>query len=70
MQKEIRQPGPDHPIRLEPTRGRVIVRRAGAIIADSTNALAMYECDYPVVQYIPRADVNMSALQRSNHATY
>jgi len=28
------------------------------------------EASYPVVQYIPRKDVDMSLLQRTEHATY
>lgn len=66
----MKEPGPDHPIALEPTRGRVIVKRNGLVLADSTAALTMSECDYPPVQYVPRADVNMSVLERSDHATY
>jgi uncharacterized protein (DUF427 family) len=66
----MKEPGPDHPIALEPTKGRVIVKIAGTIVADSTRALTMSECDYPPVQYIPRSDVDMSLLRRSDHATY
>lgn len=66
----MKEPGPDHPIVLEPTNGRVIVKVAGATVADSTRALTMRECDYPPVQYVPRSDVDMSLLRRSAHATY
>jgi len=66
----MKEPGPDHPIAIEPTKGHVIVKREGSILADSTSALTMSECDYPPVQYIPRADVDMSLLQRSDHKTY
>lgn len=63
-------PGPDHPISLEPTRARVIVRVAGQTIADTREAIAMQEADYPPVQYVPRHDVDMSLLERTGHATY
>jgi uncharacterized protein (DUF427 family) len=69
-EKTIKEPGPDHPITLEPTRGRVIVKRDGVVIAESTRALTMKECDYPPVQYVPRSDVNTALLRRTDRATY
>jgi len=42
----------------------------GIRIADSVRALTLKEANYPPVQYIPRADANMSLLQRSTHQTY
>jgi len=63
-------PGPDHPITINPTKGRVIVTLAGKIIADSSKALTLKEASYRAVQYIPRADVDMSLLERSDHKTY
>ena len=69
-QRTPKIPGPDHPITLEPTRGRVIVRFGDRIIADTQNALVMRESDLLPVQYIPRKDVDMSLLERTSHATY
>lgn len=66
----MKEPGPDHPISLEATDGRVVVKKDGEIIADTRAALTMRECDYPAVQYIPRRDVKMSLLQRTDHSTY
>ena len=66
----MKEPGPDHPIALEPTKGRVVVKAGGKILADSTRALTMTECDYPPVQYVPRSDVDMALLRRSDHTTY
>lgn len=63
-------PGPHHPITLEPTTGRVIVRLAGRTIADTHKAIAMRESNYRPVQYVPRSDVDMSFLERTSHATY
>ncbi len=40
------------------------------MVADSTKALTLREAAYPPVQYIPRGDVDMSLLQRTDHATY
>lgn len=68
--RPIRVPGPDHPITIAPQPGRVVVRVAGRTIADSRAALALREASYPVVWYVPRADVDMTALARTDHATW
>jgi uncharacterized protein (DUF427 family) len=68
--KTIKIPGPDHPITIEPNARRVIVTLAGKTIADSHRALTLREAAYPAVQYIPREDVDMSLLQRSDHSSY
>jgi uncharacterized protein (DUF427 family) len=68
--RSIKIPGPDHPITIEPNAHRVIVTVAGNVIADSTRALSLREAKYPPVQYIPRADVDMSLLQRTEHSSY
>ena len=49
--------------------GRVVVRWRGRTIADSGRALELREHTYPPVLYIPRADANMSLLQRSSLET-
>ena len=67
---EPRIPGPDHPITIEPTRSRVVVSLGGLVIADSRSALTLREARYPAVQYIPRADVEMALLQRTEHSTH
>ena len=68
--KSIKLPGPDHPITIERIPARVTVSVAGRIIADTRKALTLREASYPAVQYIPREDVDMSLLQRTDHATY
>jgi uncharacterized protein (DUF427 family) len=68
--RTIKTPGPDHPITVEPTAARVVVKVAGKIIADSRDALTLREARYPPVQYIPRKDVNMALLVRTEHASY
>ena len=47
-----------------------MVKVAGRTIADTKGALALKEASYPVVQYIPRKDVDMSLLERTHHSTY
>jgi uncharacterized protein (DUF427 family) len=68
--KPIRIPGPDHPITIKPNPARVVVKLGETIIADSRNALTLREANYPPVQYIPRADVDMALLEASAHQSY
>jgi uncharacterized protein (DUF427 family) len=63
-------PGPDHPISIEANPTRIVVTVGGHIIADTRNALTLKEASYPAVQYIPRRDVDMSALVRTEHTSY
>jgi uncharacterized protein (DUF427 family) len=68
--KPIRQPGPDHPITIEPNPGRVVVTVAGRVLADTRRALTLREADYPPVQYVPLEDVDQTLLAASDHHTY
>jgi len=68
--KPIKLPSADHPITIEPSPARVVISVAGRIIADTRAALSMREAAYPAVLYIPRRDVDMAQLQRTDHATY
>lgn len=63
-------PGADHPISISGNERRVVVKVAGQVIADTRVALRLQEASYPAVLYIPRADVDMSKLQRTEHTTY
>jgi uncharacterized protein (DUF427 family) len=68
--KVVKIPGPDHPISIEANPSRIVVKIGGRIIADTSAALTLREASYPPVQYIPRRDVDMSALTRSEHTSY
>ncbi len=68
MQRKL--PGPDHPITIAPNPARVVVSVAGRVIADTKAALTLREATYPPVHYIPRRDVDMALLQRTDHVTY
>lgn len=70
MERPIKLPGPDHPITIEPNPARVVVSVAGRVIADTRSALTLREARYPPVQYVPRTDVDLSLLSRTDHATY
>ena len=69
-QRPVMQPGPDHPITIEPNPNRVVVTVAGKTVADSERALTLSEADYPPVQYIPPDDVDFSLLSPTDHDSY
>ena len=68
--REISQPGPGHPITIEPNPGRVVVTVAGRTVADTTRALTLREGKLRPVRYIPLEDVDMSLLEPSDHTSY
>jgi uncharacterized protein (DUF427 family) len=68
--KPIKVPGPDHPITIERNPNRVVISVGGRLIADTRDALTLRESTYPPVQYIPRKDVDLTLLERTDHATY
>ncbi len=67
---EMKQPGPDHPISIAFNPRRVQVEYEGHVIADTRRALTLKESSYKAVQYIPREDVSMDFLARTEHHTY
>lgn len=68
--KSPRIPGSDHPIEIAPNPNRIKISLAGRVVADTRRALTLREAGYAPVEYIPRADVDMALLKRSEHATY
>lgn len=66
---------PEHRLTTQPARLRVQVRYQGELIADTTSAVEMHEKSStgkvvaPVVYYLPRKDVRMDRLARSEHHT-
>lgn len=62
-------PDSNHPITIEPAAQRVRITLGGHVVADSRRALALKEASYPIAHYIPRDDVDMSVLKRTEHAT-
>jgi len=69
-EKEVKIPGPDHPISLQRSPARVVVSVAGRVVADTCNALTLREAAYPPVRYIPSEDVDFSQLERTDYFTY
>ena len=69
-EKQVKVPGPDHPISIQRNPARVVVSVAGRVSADTRNALTLREAVYPPVQYIPVEDIDFSRLERTDHVTY
>jgi uncharacterized protein (DUF427 family) len=69
-EKQVKLPGPDHPISIQRNPARVVVSVAGHVVADTCNALTLREAAYQPVQYIPSEDVDFSKLEHTDYATY
>jgi len=66
---------PNHKVSTRPANGRVRVTYKGEVIADSTAAVEMQETHEgsvvgPLVYYVPRKDVRMERLARTDHRTH
>ncbi len=68
--RPVKIPGPHHSIVIEPNPNRVVVSVAGREVADTRDALTLREAGYPPVSYVPRQDVNMALLVRTDRTTY
>ena len=63
-------PSHPHAITIEQNPNRVTVAFHGTVIADTTRALVLKEGPLPPATYIPREDVRMSYLERTDHSTH
>lgn len=61
---------PDHRVRIVPATVHVEVACNGKVIAASDRALLVDESRHDPVYYLPRSDVEMSALTPTEHSTY
>ena len=68
--RPVLEPTAEHPITINPTGTRVVVRVNGEVVADSYQALQLQESTYPAVQYIPFKDVRQDRLTRTDTSTY
>ena len=65
----VPEPLPKRLLYIEPLRRRMRVRFGGAWIADSEDALLLFEpCRY-LVAYFPETDISPDTLQRTEHTT-
>jgi uncharacterized protein (DUF427 family) len=69
-ERAILIPNSEHPIEITPNAAYITVYVAGEVVAKSRRALTLREAKYPAVQYIPREDVKMSVLERTDRQTY
>jgi uncharacterized protein (DUF427 family) len=69
-EKQVKLPGPDHPISIERNPARVVVSVAGRVVADTRNALTLSEAGYRPVQYIPNTDVDFAQLEQTDYVSY
>jgi uncharacterized protein (DUF427 family) len=68
--KLVKIPSPEHPITITQSDAHIVVTGGGRVVADTRSSLVLAEATYPEVHYVPRKDVDMSLLRRSDHATY
>jgi uncharacterized protein (DUF427 family) len=66
---------PKHRVATRPAGVRVQVKLGGEVVADSRDAVALEETPEghvlaPVVYYLPRKDVKMDRLVRTDHSTH
>jgi uncharacterized protein (DUF427 family) len=62
--------GSAHAIEISPFGGRVRVRFAGEIVADTSHALLLEEGALPPVFYLPRGDVRMEHFEKNDHTSH
>lgn len=56
-------------IAIRPATGTWVIRAAGAVIGESTDALELTEGDYPAVIYFPRSDIAMAFLDQTDQTS-
>jgi uncharacterized protein (DUF427 family) len=66
----VKTPSAAHPITIAPHPGRVVVRFAGAVVADTVAALDLTEASMRPVLYVPRADADMTAFEPTARSTH
>jgi uncharacterized protein (DUF427 family) len=66
----MEQSGSSHPISISPNPHRIRVVLGGFIVAETTKALTLHEANFPPVQYIPREDVQMDLLDRTDRTSH
>ena len=64
------EPGPDHPITVEPLVSHVVVRSGSIVIAETDRALELREASYPPVLYIPLEDLDQQHIQANDLHTW
>ena len=65
-----KEPGPDHPITVEPASGAVTVRVGTEVVALTEQALELREGSYPPVYYVPSDEIRPGMLRPNRSHTY
>jgi uncharacterized protein (DUF427 family) len=60
---------PDHSVTLHPSGDLVRVSINGMPLAESRRSVILRESGYPEVRYLPKADIRMDWLLRSDHSS-
>lgn len=68
--RRVLEPTTEHPITINPSQARVVVRVNGEVVADTRNALQLRESSYAAVQYIPLENVVQELLSRTDTSSY
>ncbi len=61
---------PQHRIEIDDTPVELRIVHGGRVLAETTRGLLLREEDHPPVVYVPREDVRMDRLTRSDHSTH
>jgi uncharacterized protein (DUF427 family) len=64
------EPGPAHPIIIEPHSSPVTVHAGAVLIAETDRAIELHEAGYQTVLYIPIEDLDQKALRPNERHTY
>lgn len=64
------EPGPDHPISIESKATPVRIILAGEPVLASQAHLELREASYPPALYLPREELDLTQLVRSEHTTW
>jgi uncharacterized protein (DUF427 family) len=65
-----KEPGPDHPITVEPLASHVVVHSGSTVVAETDRALELREASYPSVLYIPLEDVDPTHVRPNDLHTW
>nr|WP_070961402.1 DUF427 domain-containing protein [Hyphomonas sp. Mor2] len=64
------EPGPDHPISIESKASPVRIFLAGEPVLASRTHLELREASYAPALYLPRSELDLSYLVRSEHTSW
>jgi uncharacterized protein (DUF427 family) len=58
----------DH-IKITPAAGTYVIRAGGAVLGETSRALELKEGSYPAVIYVPREDMAMALLEKTDRSS-